>query len=375
MACASDSMMKEGFDDPTLKTVFDYPRSSLVDKSQIIGRAARKWFNEAKDRYEGATFVDTIVYVGSDDPDEDDRIKNNAIRNATMAWSVLEGAVIFSPKEEMRPRPNGLEGGGGAVVPIFGEDVESFITLEEVRAIYAEQKRLIAGNNIPYTEEMYNHLKEAIDRAKISYPKLLSSIKNLPTSINVDKIKNWLRTTDRASTVVKEEWDLVLSAAQAFKESELITLTKEMRAEFRGLADRVKTPQKTYVSILKDSDLGSCIKSARIWYNPNYSIARVKKHEWHCVINALAPHDRIVLTQEMRLDLRREAERVGLGPLSISKVMGDGRINEAKIRAWMHLKSAIKTVVIAEWDLVLGLMKNLPDKKAPKSADHPVLSL
>ncbi len=361
LAGASDSQLKEGYNDPTLKNVFDYLRGSLVDKAQIIGRAARKWFNEAKQRYEGATIVDTIVYEGSDDPEQDESNKKYAIRYAIMAWAVLEGTAVFAPEFEEKREGNG-GGEGGRVRAELGLNVTSYINLEDIQAIHAYQQKLIEGVPIPLTDEMYEELKNAIEKAQISYPKLLNSIKNLPPTINLEKVKNWLRITDRAVTVIQEEFDIVLNAAKSLEESEFITFTKEMRENFQGLANRLRTKDKDFVSILKDAGLNDFIKSTRIWNNPKQSIGSVSRHQWNVVMQTLAPHDRIPLTEEMRNFLRGEVSRVGLSPSTLAKSLNDNRVNEAKIKAWMHLKSAIKNVAIGEWDFVIGSLKTMPDK-------------
>ena len=56
---ATGKLVGEGFDHPPMKTVIDVTHGSLVDKSQIVGRGDRQYFNEAKGRYEGLTFIDT----------------------------------------------------------------------------------------------------------------------------------------------------------------------------------------------------------------------------------------------------------------------------------------------------------------------------
>lgn len=360
LAAASDTQLKEGHNDKTLKNVFDFPRTSLVDKAQIIGRAARQWWNAAKNRYEGATVIDSIVYIGSDDPKEDERLKEAAIRGAVMAWSVLDGSVaVFTPDEEPRSG-HGL--GGGGVRPILGLDVTSYINLDDIRAIYARQRKLIEGNRIPLTDEMYEELKNAIERAQISYPKLLSSIKNLPSTVNLERIKDWLRKTGRVATVVQEEWDIVLNAAKNLEESEFIICTKEMREHFQNLARRLRTKDKDFISVLKKDGLTDCVKSARLWYNNKNSIGKVPKKQWELVMSALAPHDRIPLTEEMRLKLRDEMSRVGLSSATLAKALNDNRINESKLRAWTHLKSATKNVAVGEWNFIISSLQKMPDK-------------
>jgi hypothetical protein len=98
MSIVGDSKFKEGFDHPSIKNIFDMPRKSLVDKEQIIGRGGRKWFNEAKNRYEGLTVFDPIIYIGSDDSEADKRLRKKALKQATSVKSILEDTCVLGPQ-------------------------------------------------------------------------------------------------------------------------------------------------------------------------------------------------------------------------------------------------------------------------------------
>ncbi|MGH1399081.1 MAG: DEAD/DEAH box helicase [Alphaproteobacteria bacterium] len=104
MAVIGDEKFKEGFDYPPMKTIIDWPHSSVVDKAQILGRGARKWWNDVKERYEGMTFIDTIVYVGSNDLEQDKKDRENAIAQATTARQILEDAVVYAEGVELAPK-------------------------------------------------------------------------------------------------------------------------------------------------------------------------------------------------------------------------------------------------------------------------------
>ena len=141
MAVVGDEKFKEGFDHQPLKTIIDCPHGSLVDKAQILGRGARKWYNEKKQRYEGLTFCDTIVYIGSDDPDRDAYLRERALRNATIASDILEDNIVFSPSFRISPPSF-----GGRYDPVFEDDpnVEEYTKLEDVKTFLAERKELVS---------------------------------------------------------------------------------------------------------------------------------------------------------------------------------------------------------------------------------------
>ena len=81
LAVIGDEKFKEGFDHAPMKTLFDYHRNSLVDKVQILGRGARKWWNKLKERWEGLTVIETAIYIGDENPDLDEIEKNQALRS------------------------------------------------------------------------------------------------------------------------------------------------------------------------------------------------------------------------------------------------------------------------------------------------------
>ncbi|WP_086931894.1 DEAD/DEAH box helicase [Agarilytica rhodophyticola] len=99
---SGDSKFKEGFNYKPLKIIFRVPSSSLVDTEQIIGRAARQWYNEAKGRYEGSTIVDTLIYIGSNDPEEDAILREKLLEDAysgkyVLTEHILEDTAVLSP--------------------------------------------------------------------------------------------------------------------------------------------------------------------------------------------------------------------------------------------------------------------------------------
>ncbi len=131
MALVGDDMFKEGFDMKSMKNIFDLQHGSLVEKAQIIGRGARAWENEIKKRWEGLTIIDSIVYVGSDDADEDKALRKQALLKARTAIGILEDSYIVSPDfeepgikpdfEEEEPEEPKLIGVQPIIPPIEGK--------------------------------------------------------------------------------------------------------------------------------------------------------------------------------------------------------------------------------------------------------------
>lgn len=100
-----DEKFKEGFDHPPMKTVLDMPHGSVVDKAQILGRGARRWYSQAKHRQEGLVFVDTVIYIGNDDPKKDKTLRNAALARAVLASDALDGEITVLDPSLPPPRP------------------------------------------------------------------------------------------------------------------------------------------------------------------------------------------------------------------------------------------------------------------------------
>ena len=134
-------MGKQGFNLPFMKNTFDWNHMSSLAKRQIMGRPARQYRNPRKNfRLEGATFVDTVTYIGSEDPKQDKIFRNAALRSAVTAPEIIGGTYVLGPG--IGTRSAGMKG------PRLELDddtiqVESYVTLEEVRTIHAERQDLI----------------------------------------------------------------------------------------------------------------------------------------------------------------------------------------------------------------------------------------
>ncbi len=150
MAVIGDEKFKEGFDHPPMKTIIDYPHSSVVDKLQILGRGARQWWNEAKQRYEGLTVIDTAIYIGSPDEKENEQLKNNALRYSVSVKDVLEESAVFADDEESWfPKGRGGYGSGrrgyGHYVFADNPNIEYITDLEEIYALEQAIDKICEG--------------------------------------------------------------------------------------------------------------------------------------------------------------------------------------------------------------------------------------
>jgi superfamily II DNA or RNA helicase len=138
LAVIGDEMFKEGFDHPPMKTLFDCPHSSVVDKAQILGRGLRKWWNKLKGRFEGLTVIDTVVYFADEDEDKEDNNRERALMDTVSVKQVLEGSHIDGPDVPIRPSAGGASGGGGGSLFDDDPDVEEYTTTAGVYELEQE---------------------------------------------------------------------------------------------------------------------------------------------------------------------------------------------------------------------------------------------
>ena len=165
LAVIGDEKFKEGFDHPPMKTLFDYHRGSVVDKVQILGRGARQWWNEAKQRYEGLTVIDTAIYIGSKDQAEDRKRRDEALTSAVSVKNVLEDPMVIGPDGKIkgyRGLGGSTSGGGGSnggeAYFVDNLNIEYYSDVESIHAIEAEVEKLRLGYSITL-----NDIIQAID--------------------------------------------------------------------------------------------------------------------------------------------------------------------------------------------------------------------
>lgn len=135
MAIVSDGVIKEGYNNSRIKNIFDYPRGSIVEKAQIIGRALRRLWNVEKSRWEGATIIDTVVYHGDDDIIKDQVKREGTLLGVVTAWQVLSDTVVYGPGS--KPSKKTKKSIPLPPINIDGVSVESFTTVESINIVKA----------------------------------------------------------------------------------------------------------------------------------------------------------------------------------------------------------------------------------------------
>ncbi len=241
MAVIGDEKFKEGFDHPALKTIVDYPRGSLVDKAQIMGRGARKFWNARKGRFEGMTFIDTVVYVGSSDPKLNMLFRDISVKRAVYASSVIDGNAVVSGRQ--RPSRAAPSGSGSGEAPIANEtDVEEYVETESIRTIQADIAKMQKDGRIPYTEQMRLYLLAEQERTGLGASRIYSKLSDRQrASIDFKNISN-LYVAYGVATADRAAWEAILAcyAAQPNKSNVRIDLTEEMRRHLQSESDRTK---------------------------------------------------------------------------------------------------------------------------------------
>lgn len=190
MAVIGDEKFKEGFDYQPMKTLFDYQRNSLVDKVQILGRGARKWWNEPKQRWEGLTVIDSVIYIGSSDGDEDEENKENALRNSISVKDVLEEAVLVGPDfDDIHKviRDGGGGGGYGAGPDPFDDDpnIQYITDLDEIYALDSKVSKIRREHWIAFTEEDALYFKAEVERTGLGGNAAFNRMQEVPENLTI----------------------------------------------------------------------------------------------------------------------------------------------------------------------------------------------
>ena len=222
MVVVGDEMMKEGHDHPPLKNIFDWQRGSAVDKGQIIGRALRKYFDPVRDRWLGATIIDTVIYSGHEDSSGvDAQRRRRALHYAVKAWDILDGAVIYGTGDKPRSNRDRPVDFLPSVV-IDGQEVESWIEQEDVKTI----KSLVDEIGTLDPDYLWLDVPDADDRsprqklrderrraglASVAIMERLAETGVVPDGLTTGVIDGWLRN-DNVKTARIEWLELVLEA-------------------------------------------------------------------------------------------------------------------------------------------------------------------
>jgi superfamily II DNA or RNA helicase len=192
MAIIGDEQFKEGFDQKEMKTLFDYPRNSIVDKEQIIGRGARKWWNPIKQRWEGMTIIDTVLYIGDKDKEQNELNRERAIRNSISVKDVLGENFVYAPSAPPKaPKDKEPQEDDNIIFEPYIEDdsdfpekpqikknndwlddnVEIYVTEDEIFILDAQVARARKEHIIEITEEMVEELRSEVERTNVGSKK------------------------------------------------------------------------------------------------------------------------------------------------------------------------------------------------------------
>lgn len=312
MAVIGDEKFKEGFDYAPMKTLFDYHRNSVVDKVQILGRGARKWWNKLKERFEGLTVIDTVIYIGDEDPDTDEVTRKDALRSSISVKDVLEDSAIIGPDAIDFDVPRTGVGGYGTGPDIFDDnpDIEYVTNLEGIYQLDADILRLRKEHFIPFTDTMREELSSLFEKAKVSPTALAEQVTDWPHHMYPNLIIRWLNGR-------YDEIDPELHQAVSDRLNDVI----EGRLEIK------------YDSTMADA--------SRRQFDTN----------------------RIPLTDGMRKQLTQLIEDTGMAGTEILKRAKDDKpkaVTRSMISTWMREKGdkkAVKTVKKGEWDYVINLYK------------------
>jgi len=141
LAVAMDKMGREGFDWPPMKVLYDWIHVSNLLKRQILGRPDREFLDPRNNFLPtGATAIDVLPYIGSADPEKNQKLRNLALMTAVTAPSVLNQTYVMGPGVTPVSRPVKNE---PDYTQLLDFHVESHSTLEAVRTVHAQRQSLI----------------------------------------------------------------------------------------------------------------------------------------------------------------------------------------------------------------------------------------
>ena len=376
MAIVGDQKFKEGFDHPALKNIFDFPRGSLVDKAQILGRAGRKWWNALKARFEGMSFIDTVVYVGSADPEEDERRRKLALRNSVLVSSILEGTEIFAQNSPFagpgaRPRSS-----GSSAFRVFADDenVEEYATLEDVRNIHAQITYLRRENIIDLTPAHIEWLEEQRQRTGLGPISLIRAMgEDCPQNLTASVISAWLSRT--VKTAREEHWNALKDFVEAQLDAEAThRISDEDRAWINQQVKRTRMGAKSIIIAL-DDQCPEDLTARRIVSWQTGTMKNASSEQWNTVRDFLLEQpdaDPIFnISDTDRAYLDAEMERTGMSAYSLLKQTGDATpegLTKGVIDNWRSGK--VQTARISQWEFVHAALQIQPDIKYVTAQDR-----
>ena len=283
LAVIGDEKFKEGFDHPPMKTIIDYPHSSVVDKAQILGRGARKWWNDIKGRFEGLTIIDTVIYIGSPEKDVNEYYRETALCNAVTVKEILEESYVLGPEalKSDAPRKDGNGIGGGYGIDGILDDapnIEYYSKIEDMHVIEAETAHLRKEHWVDITPEIYDFIQSEMERTGFSSKGLIAKFGQevTPVDLTYGRLQNLLYGMQKS--IPKDNLDWILDKFERLPTVERITITDSMCEK---LITEMKRTNKGAVLVLEGvNDVPENINSSRIQAWKDKASRSVLQSDW-----------------------------------------------------------------------------------------------
>jgi superfamily II DNA or RNA helicase len=376
MAIIGDEKFKEGFDHPPMKTVFDSPRSSAVDKEQIIGRGARKWWNEKKQRWEGMTIIDTFLYIGDPDKKKQALNRERAISETIFSIKILGATNVLGPEApKTQNKPVKSKGNGGN----WDEDVlrddpnlECYITEEETHIISADISRIAKEHIIEITEEMYAELREEVERTGIGGTRFYTLLqKRWPKNLSPNIITPIVRGEQQS--ISKDHWEWIMEQYKSFDTivpTRKIRITTEMRNEFEHQVERTGIKAHVFHDHFKE-EWPKGLSPQLINRILSGDAKSILKDHWEWIMehyksfDTITPMTRIEITPKMRNEFKHQVERTAIKSITFNKRFKKNWPNGLSPRIVGDIISGkAKSIVKDHWEWIMEHYKSF-DTVAP----------
>lgn len=367
MAVVGDEKFKAGWNHPPLKCIFDYPRGSLVDKAQIEGRGSRRYIDPKTGKPTGLVLVDTILYYGDKDPEQNEKNRQRAIAEAVTFNQVTEGqAAIY---REGR-KPNDIEiddiererdwGGWGKQHGVG--KVESYVSLEEIRTFDRETAKAVAALEVVrqrdvVTDDEHKQLLELMQEKKLAAKAIFGLVPSelvIETHLSIGKLSN-CRT--KGIKLERRAWEAVVEVLQKqltpISEKEHNQLQALMRQKDLGSAAIMKiipTDQAKIVGLNRDK-IEACKYKTRL-----------SRAAWDLVVMALHNQPDPISDKEHKelLDLMQKKD---MGGISLMKLILSEEAKKVDL-TWYKIdlcKSQDIHLSRPAWELVVATLRAQPD--------------
>lgn len=364
MAAIGADMFKEGFSHRPLKTIFDYPRTSRVDKLQILGRGLRKWYNPQKEgRDEGLTFVEPLIYIGSDDPEIDRQREETAKRNTISVRDILGSMVILSPAEAGQTRNRNTNNrDDNPYVFVNDDNVKEYVTEEDLFELSSEIERLQKGDHIEITDEMHAELIMHTKRTTVGSTALLQ-YEGAPRDLTHQHIEGIKYQT--VKNTHKDNWNWIIQTYKSIEDKIKIKITEEMRLNIKSEFNRIGIgPRKLLNTIDAPKNLNH--SNVKNWVTGGAKVA--EKDHWDWVIKECkkypARDERIVITDKLHKKLTSEMQRINKTPRALYKEFNNAPEGLTHSIIEKAIAGKLKTISKKHWNSLLETFKGIQDAKS-----------